>query len=374
MRERVLAGRAARAVQSGDSPAGAVAQTVAPQRRALLTLGPRELLLAGFIDSKGLIIVGAAFGLLWELGLFDSTVNVLLGEQVSSRGVIRQAVGALVGGRLPSIGRMAVMVLAFAAFVGAIRVLSMIWSLIRLWGFQLYRVADDLGTEFGLFTRVMATIPLRRIQTVTVRETPLHRVFRTAAIRVDSAGSDGAEGGAARRESLAPIVRRADLQRVLGEVLPDVDVLAAAWSPVDPRGFWRAFRSSLVLAVLLTLPFIAMLRWWTLAWLAVLVGWAWVHARLYVKHLAWAVGDQAVLFRSGYLWRELTVARFNKIQAVTLGESPFDRRARMASVRVDTAGAANASHRVDIPYLARHVADGLYRRLAGEAARTAFRW
>jgi putative membrane protein len=90
--------------------------------------------------------------------------------------------------------------------------------------------------------------------------------------------------------------------------------------------------------------------------------------------LAWAVSDHAVLFRSGYLSRELTVARFNKIQAVTLNESPFDRRLSMAGVRVDTAGAGDASHRVDIPYLARPIADDLYRRLAGEAARTAFRW
>jgi putative membrane protein len=373
MRERVLGGRSRGGQPGAESAVPGVVHD-APARRALLTLGPRELLLAGFIDSRGLIIVGAAFGLLWEVGLFDSTVNLFLGENVSSRGVIRQGVGALVGGRVPSIGRVAVMALAFAAFVFAIRVLSMVWSVIRLWGFQLYRVGDDLGTEFGLFTRVMATIPLRRIQTVTVRETPLHRVFKTASIRVDSAGSDGAEGGAARRESLAPIVNRADLPRVLREVLPDVDVPAVIWSPVHPRGVGRAFRASLVLAAFLTLPFIAMLRWWTLAWLAVLVGWAWVHAWLYVKHLGWAVGDQAVLFRSGYLWRELTVARFNKIQAVTLGESPFDRRAHMASVRVDTAGAGDASHRVDIPYLARRVADELYRRLAGEAARTAFRW
>ena len=92
-----------------------------------------------------------------------------------------------------------------------------------------------------------------------------------------------------------------------------------------------------------------MLRWWTLAWLAVLVTWAWVHATLCVKHLGWAVGDSAVLFRSGYLSREFTVARFNKIQAVTVAESPFDRRTRMASVRVDTAGAADAPHRANVP-------------------------
>ena len=373
MRERVFAGRAGRA-GSEPTAADSVREASQPERRTLLALGPRELLLAGFIESRGLIIVGAAFGLLWEWGLFESTAGLVFGENLSSRSVIRQTARGLLGQGMPSIGRIATVVLAFAAFVLAIRVLSMGWSLIRLWGFRLHQTGDDSGTEFGLITRVMATIPLRRIQTVTVRESPLHRVFKAASIRVDSAGGDGGEGSATKRESLAPVIRRADLPRVLAEVLPDVDVAGAAWRPVDPRGFWRALKSTLVLVVFLTLPFILMLRWWTLAWAAVLVAWACVHARLYVKHLGWAVGDQAVLFRSGWLWREFTVARFNKIQAVTLSESPFDRRARMASVAVDTAGAADASHRVAIPYLARPTADELYFRLSDEAARTAFRW
>lgn len=373
MRERVFAGRAGGAA---DAAAGAVAAPTV-ERRPVLALGPRELLLAGFIDSRGLIIVGAAFGLLWEVGLFDSTLGMVFGKsdvEANGRSLVRQVIRALLGGSVPSLGRIAVLVLAFAAFVFVIRLLSMCWSLIRLWGFRLHRAGDDLGTEFGLFTRVMATIPLRRIQTVTVRESPLHRVFKTASIRVDSAGGDGGTGSATRRESLAPIIRRADLPRVLAEVLPDVDVAGATWRPVDPRGFWRALKGSLVLVVCLTLPFILLLRWWTFAWAAVLVAWAVVHARLYVKHLGWGVGDQAVLFRSGWLWRELSVARFNKIQAVTLRESPFDRRARMASVAVDTAGAADASHRVAIPYLARSTADELHHRLSDEAARTAFRW
>ena len=74
-------------------------------------------------------------------------------------------------------------------------------------------------------------------------------------------------------------------------------------------------------------------------------------ARIYIAHLGWAVIDGAVLFRTGWIWRHLTVARFSKVQAVSMTQSPFDRRHRMASVRVDTAGAGDASHRVDIPYL-----------------------
>ena len=75
MRERVFVGRAAHRRQLSATAAGC-AVAAAERRRSLLTLGPRELLLAGFIDSRGLIIVGAAFGLLWEVGLFDPTIDI----------------------------------------------------------------------------------------------------------------------------------------------------------------------------------------------------------------------------------------------------------------------------------------------------------
>jgi membrane protein YdbS with pleckstrin-like domain len=57
------------------------------------------------------------------------------------------------------------------------------------------------------------------------------------------------------------------------------------------------------------------------------------------------------------------VARRSRIQAVPKHESPFDRRTGMARVRVDTAGATDFSHRVDVPYLARDTAMQLYTRL-----------
>jgi membrane protein YdbS with pleckstrin-like domain len=63
-----------------------------------------------------------------------------------------------------------------------------------------------------------------------------------------------------------------------------------------------------------------------------------------------------------------------KVQAVTRIESPFDRATAMARVRVDTAGAGERSHRIDVPYLPREAAYELYGKLAAGAAGTAFRW
>jgi putative membrane protein len=81
-----------------------------------------------------------------------------------------------------------------------------------------------------------------------------------------------------------------------------------------------------------------------------------------------------VAFRSGWLSQAETRVRVNRIQGVTLRESPFDRRAHMARVRVDTAGAGERSHRVDIPYLDARTAREVQQGLAHAAARTVFQW
>jgi len=102
--------------------------------------------------------------------------------------------------------------------------------------------------------------------------------------------------------------------------------------------------------------------------------WAWLHAALYTRHTAWALSGSAVVYRSGWWDRRFSVVRFNKVQALSLRQSPFDRRYRMASVQVDTAGAGRTGHRIDIGYLARDPAAAIVERISEVASRTAFRW
>src|SRR6185436_15453253 len=106
------------------------------------------------------------------------------------------------------------------------------------------------------------------------------------------------------------------------------------------------------------------LRLWGFAVLGVLIGWAVLGADRTVKSLGWALAEEAIAFRSGWLRRQVTIVPFAKVQAVDLHCSPFDRRAGMARIRVDTAGAGSGSHRIEIPYLTRADAERLYELLA----------
>jgi putative membrane protein len=368
MRQRVLGNRHTSATPI-EADAG-----VAAAGQPLLRLPPRELALSGFIDSRGLVVIAAAFGLLWETGLVDGFVDRLFGEQASGRGVARDVLWSVFGGgRLP-LDRLALMFAAFLALIGLMRTLSMAWAVIRLYGFTISRTRGDLRIEFGLLTRVITTIPIRRIQTLTIREGPLHRLFGRAAVRVDTAGGDQGEGGVTQREWLAPIIRRSDLPQFLAQVLPEIDLAAVEWREVAPRAVRRAFIEWLIVAAFIAVPLAFFPSWWDLLIILALIGWAALAARKTIEHLRWATTADAVLYRNGWISRRISIARFAKIQVVAMHESPFDRRTRMRRVRVDTAGAGDASHRVDIPYLPRETAVDLYHALAHSAGGTTFKW
>jgi uncharacterized membrane protein YdbT with pleckstrin-like domain len=231
----------------------------------------------------------------------------------------------------------------------------------------------DLFVEYGAFTRVTATIPLRRVQAVKIARGLGHLWTGRAAVRVETAGGATADkSGQSDREWIAPILPVSALDDLLRQILPDVQLETVDWSPVADRAFARRARRSAAMAGIVGLVTIPWTGWWASALTPALVALAIVLARQYIRGLGWARTDHAMYFRSGWLRRHITIVPLPKIQCVQVVESPFDRRFAMAAVSVDTAGAG--AHPIDVPYLPATVAEALRVSLAEHAASTEYRW
>lgn len=374
MRRRVFEGRA-RAVHE-EEPARPVPPEAA-LAKTLLYLPVRELLLNGLLHNRGMVLVAAAASVVWEAGLFNALSSRLAGGAFRP-GLVRDTVRPLMAGdMLAFLVRAGVLFAAIVLILAFVRVLSMAWSVVRLHGFRLTRVGEDLRTEYGLLTRVTATIPLKRVQSLTVWETPLQRLVKRQAVRVETAGGHGTpQGGPAKqpREWLAPIIHRDAVPALVREVLPGFELEGHDWRPLHPRAFRRAVKPMALLGVVLAAPLVYWLGWAGLAIMPFAVGWLALVAWMNVRHTQWSVTGDTLVLRSGWLWREVVVVPVAKIQVVGRIESPFDRRAAMSGVRVDTAGSASQAHRITIRYLARETAAALHERLASQTAQTAFRW
>ncbi len=376
MRRRVFEARAPGRDHTGPAARAETAREPAEDERTLLRLPVRELVLHGLIENRSLLVIGALAGLLWELGLLEGVADRVFGDRSYGRGVIRDVLRAVSGGARLPVERMLPALAVAAGVLAAVQFAWVAWVVTRLHGFRVTRAGEDLRTEFGLFTRVTSTIPLRRVQTMTMYEGPLQRLVGRMSVRVETAGGVGAGGGTATRERewIAPIVRPAAVAALTREILPEFEPDRMDWHPVHPRAFRRAVKRTIAGAVTASVVSAAVVGSGAILVFAVALPWAVIAARKHVRHLGWAVDEDVVVFRSGWIWRRVTVVRVVKVQAVMVLQSPFDRRTAMARVRVDTAGASERSHRVDVPYLPSDVARGLYQHLAAKAASTVFRW
>lgn len=345
----------------------------APTATVLLAMPPREILLFGLIHGKGMLVVGALFGLLWEIGLMDRIGSETVAQGRAGRGVVRQFMLALFDDAAWPVWQVLVAILALVLVLTLFRVLSACWTLVTYYNFTLTRSGDDLRCEYGLLTRVASTIPLHRIQEVVIREGPWHRWSGRSSIAVQTAGGTAGEEASTRRAWLAPLVHNVDVPRLLDTVIADAPA-EPTWHPVLPRGAGREFVGSLFLVLPISAAALYLLQLRGLWIMAILTVWAIVHARRSVEAIRWTTSGGAIQFTSGWIWRKLLMAPLGKIQVVSRHETPFDRRHRMASVFVDTAGRARVDYSIRIPYLARSDADTLAEHLAASAAQTAFRW
>lgn len=370
MRRRVFAGRAVepRAAAADVVPTEAAAAAV--PSRELLALGLRDLALCGFIRGRGLLMLALIFGYVSQYMGSDKVVDPVSGDKVA--GPLQQMFERIFEQGL-DVSQIVIGLILFALAVMVLRVLSILRTIQMFYRFRLTLAGSDLRLAFGLFTRVRATIPLRRIQTLTIREGALHRLFGVTSVRAATAGG-GPMGIGGGSRYLAPILPRAELAPLIGVLLPGVDPAAFTWTPAHPRAARRLFVRYAIRSLLISAALWLAAGYWALFPAGALMIFSAVNARLHARHMAHGVCPGFVAYRSGWFMRQTTITPVGKVQAVGLTASPFDRRHRMATVVIDTASANNAPHRLRLRYLDEAAAATFAASLAAGAAGSALNW
>ncbi|MCC7018359.1 MAG: PH domain-containing protein [Ardenticatenales bacterium] len=347
------------------------------QPAPIVQLGPLEIIAHGLTRNQRAALFFAVIG----IGL-----NAVQWSGVGSDWWEHVAPANVIGwyGRLFRLDELGLVWLAvamgialLAALVAVLTVIGALWTAAQLWHFTLTRDGEDLRARYGLFTRHVATIPRFRIQSVAIWDSPFYRWLDRIAVSVETAGGGkpGEGNAAGKRTWLAPIWPRERLDALLAEVQPGFDAGALAWRGVHPGAAGRMrrrgwFVTALVASGLAAIGWAAVpfARWLGPAALIVLGGWTVLDAPRTAAGLGWALTGDVFAVRNGWIRRTVAFARLGKIQSVSLHASPFDRRAGMASVRIDTAGRTDGEHALVVPFLARSDAEALRDALSAAAA------
>ncbi|WP_298576191.1 PH domain-containing protein [uncultured Luteimonas sp.] len=332
----------------------------------LLALSTPEIVRLGLISNRGMIVVGAAFALAWQMFPEDTMENAFRQAWRSAFGYVEH----LHAGWNTALAVAGVVVLALVL----VRLFSVVLALVRYHGFRLQALGRRLTIERGLLARVRSSVSRRRIQAWTLREGLLHRVFDRRSLSIDTAGAQGEDGQAQREPpELAPIATPAACDALLQELLGDGAWPPAGWQPLHPRAWQRLLLGDVVFAVLLAAGLCWYVGPWGLLGLLWLPWGAWLalrHARFAGYHM------DARLFavREGWWSRHWRFAELDKLQALQLRRSPLDRCFGMASLWLDTAGAGAMSPPLRVRYLPDAEARALYVALNRDVSRRPLRW
>ncbi len=329
-----------------------------PQPVPFFRMRPVDVVYFGLLSQKGIAVLSGLVFLLWEFNLWDRIEKRIPIDPERLSALFPAWEWLVIG----------------VFIVALLQVVTVAWAFITLHDFHIVRSKDDLRTTCGLWTHQTATLPRHRIQFLSISEGLFPRLFGRISVKALTAGGDSTNDSQVSRKWLVPLVERAALDPIVREIQPDVAFTGLPWARVHPHARRRMIVKGAVVALVPTLLVARDAGFWAVPFFALLVLLVFVTATKRARRLAYAVTDSAVYVRDGVLTHARNAVRFSKIQSISLRQTPFDRRHRMATVSVDTAGPGGSDLTFRIPYLDVRDAMRFVRTVRRRVERTSFRW
>jgi putative membrane protein len=213
--------------------------------------------------------------------------------------------------------------------------LSVVATAVAYWDFTVTRDGDLIRLHRGLLDERRDTVPLARVQSLTIEENVVRRAFGLAAVKMVVAGRAGEDEGLT--DTLLPIARREEAFALVGTMLGiaglDQVVLQPMPSVARVRRLWRAA----TVVVVITTALLIVLEW-PLGLLGLLsAGLAVPTALAAYRALGWHRNSHVVVARNGVLVRRTSITPAHAPQSVRLSSSPFQRRLNLATLRLEIA-------------------------------------
>jgi putative membrane protein len=313
LRERLLSG--ARAEVAAEEP-------------ALFRATPQLLAVGGLTSGRFLLAPAAVVGV-----LFNFADNL-------PGGLVERAIDAGTD-RFPT-DRLGIAV-TLVTGVLLVALLAVAGALLVDWGFTLRSEGDRLTAERGLLTRRTVSIDRERIRGLDVRDTPLRRPLRLAAVTAIAGGVRGSRG----RTTLAPVVTADQAAALLLSVDPAAPDPRAEL-PAHPRpARSRRFGRALSLPALAT-AIAAGLGWWWVAGGGLVLTLALVPLALdRYRQLGHRFDGRRLVVREGSLVRRWSELDPGGIVSFDLRRSPTQGRSGLATVVLHLGEGAGSRRALD---------------------------
>ena len=240
-------------------------------------------------------------------------------------------------------------ILIILLFVAAF-FLSLFNTVLRYYNLRVLKSETGYTITSGLFTKREQSAQHQKIQLLEWRNNPIKQFFGIYTLYLKQAAS-------------AAINRKRTLV-VPGCYLPQIETVRDSYfsnfnkddfeeHPISPLIISR-FVLYLGIVPTLIIGGIYLTKTW---WALLLLGWipfVWLVGKIYHRKWRYAISLRGVYLTKGILGQKAAILRWYKVQSVTLKQSPFQRRKKLATLVFSTAGG-----NLTLPYIPLNQAKGL---------------
>lgn len=165
------------------------------------------------ITIQALLITGstsASFGIL--IGIFGVIFSQI--ETLIPNHFYDEATRWLI-----SLGMQIIIILAIIVLV-FLWLLSILYTVIKDWNFTITRYEKELFITKGLLEKKQSTLPLKRIQAIGIKESPIHQLLGLVKVYVEIASGD-ANNRQEMHTIIFPLLRKKEFKSFLAAFLPE---------------------------------------------------------------------------------------------------------------------------------------------------------
>lgn len=297
-----------------------------PKEQILYKISPKELLILASTSGGIGVVISAVIAFVTQ---FD--------ELIPYKTVFHELEEFVANG---------VLVVSVIVFIGFLLawIIAVLWMMIKYTDFTLKRVENDLIVTRGLLEKRQITVPLGRIQGIRISENFLRQPFGYASVYIESAG-----GSAMNAESAAvnilPLIKKARISQLIEDHIDGYD-LEIQTTPAPKRALKRyIFRGWLVVIPIAIILIFFFKLWGALSLLLLPLSAFWSY--LEYKDAGWSQQENQLTLSYRSLVKHTVFMQKNKVQALSLKESFFQRKEKLASVEATLmSGAGGAGGRV----------------------------
>lgn len=285
--------------------------------RAARTGNPADAGRAHLLDTFGAGVTGLVSGAETPVGEPESVVSIPTGRLIASTLLSTSTVGLIAMAAFiivmvnvtdqPWI--LFSLVPAFLAIAGVN--ISQLFKSLR---YSIAPTPDGVRVVFGLTTTVTEILPPGRVHALAVTQSLMWRPFGWYRIRlIRLSGKNINQGQVDQFTVVLPVGKRADVEKVLGLLMPDV--AASDWAYAFEHGAMGPRPGD---------PF------------TVTPSRAWFIRPLSFKRNGFLMHPRAIMLRRGQIWRSLAIFPLARVQSVAMTQGPVDRLLSVGMLQVHT--------------------------------------